>query len=86
MKRQADLGSLQRYLPFEGMLAGDPHMGNFSTLPLKLVLLESRDVLRAKCKASDHFLDLDIDDYFNSKAPDKALCDADSPPVRARTH
>jgi hypothetical protein len=50
------------------------------------ILLESRDVLRAKCKASDHFLDLDIDDYFNNKAPDKALCDADSPSVRAQTH
>lgn len=37
MKEQADLGSLQRYLPFEGMLAGDPHLGNFSALPLRQV-------------------------------------------------
>jgi hypothetical protein len=37
MKHQADLGSLQRYLPYEGMLAGDPHMGNFAVLPLKQV-------------------------------------------------
>jgi hypothetical protein len=47
------------------------------------ILLKSRDVLREKCKASDHFLDLDIDDYFNGKAPDIALSDADSPPMRA---
>ena len=43
------------------------------------ILLNTRDTLRAKCKQSDHFLDLDIDDYFNGKEPDKSLCDADSP-------
>jgi hypothetical protein len=37
MKRRADLSSLKRYLPFEGILAGDPHLGNFSVLPLKQV-------------------------------------------------
>jgi hypothetical protein len=49
------------------------------------ILLKARDVLRAKCKSSDHFLDLDLDDYFNGKEPDKGLCDADSPPMRAPT-
>ena len=37
MKQRADLSSLQQYLPFEGILAGDPHMGNFAVLPLKQV-------------------------------------------------
>jgi hypothetical protein len=37
MKQRADLSSLKRYLPFEGILAGDPHLGNFSVLPLKQV-------------------------------------------------
>ncbi len=41
-------------------------------------LLKTRDVLRAKCKVSDHFLDLDVNDYFNGKESDKRLCDADS--------
>ena len=41
---------------------------------------------RAKCMQSDHFLDLDIDDYFNGKEPDKRLCDADSLPVAEQTH
>jgi hypothetical protein len=50
------------------------------------VLLKTRDVLRAKCKLSDHFLDLDVNDYFNGKELDKGLCDADSPPIGARTH
>ena len=27
MKQRADLSSLKRYLPFEGILAGDPHYG-----------------------------------------------------------
>jgi hypothetical protein len=35
MKSWADLHYLQHYLPFGGMLAGDPHMGNFAVLPLK---------------------------------------------------
>ena len=46
------------------------------------ILLKTRDTLRAKCKQIDHFLDLDIDDYFNGKEPDKGLCDANSPPIR----
>jgi hypothetical protein len=37
MKHEADLSSLKHYLPFEGMLAGDPHMGNFTVLPVKQV-------------------------------------------------
>jgi hypothetical protein len=37
MKNQADLHGLRRYLPFEGVLAGDPHMGNFGILPLRTV-------------------------------------------------
>jgi hypothetical protein len=37
MKHQADLSGLQPYLPHEGILAGDPHMGNFAVLPLKQV-------------------------------------------------
>jgi hypothetical protein len=37
MKSQADLRSLKSYLSFEGMLAGDPHMGNFGVLPLKAI-------------------------------------------------
>jgi hypothetical protein len=43
------------------------------------LLLKTRDVLRARCKMSDHFLDLDMNDYFNGKEPDKGLCDADAP-------
>ena len=35
MKHRADLSSLKPYLPFEGIVSGDPHMGNFSVLPLK---------------------------------------------------
>ncbi len=50
------------------------------------ILLNTRDTLRAKCKQSDHFLDLDMDDYFNGKDPDKGLCDANSPPISAQTH
>ena len=50
------------------------------------ILLKARDVLRAKCKASSHFLDLDMDDYFNGKEPDKSLCDADSLPISGQTH
>ena len=49
------------------------------------ILLKARDTLRAKCKASDHFLDLDMDDFFNGKDPDKSLCDATSPPTKAQT-
>ena len=35
MKNRADLHSLKAYLPFEGIVAGDPHMGNFGILPLR---------------------------------------------------
>jgi hypothetical protein len=35
MKNRADLHSLTPYLPFEGIVAGDPHMGNFGILPLR---------------------------------------------------
>jgi hypothetical protein len=35
MKSEADPRGLEPYLSFEGMLAGDPHMGNFAGLPLK---------------------------------------------------
>ena len=52
MRRRADLSSLKRYLPFEGLLAGDPHMGNFSVLPLKQVG-GSRQM---------RFVDIDFDD------------------------
>jgi hypothetical protein len=37
MKHRADLSSLKQYLPFEGIVGGDPHMGNFTVLPLKQV-------------------------------------------------
>jgi hypothetical protein len=37
MKSQADLRGLKSYLSFEGMLAGDPHMGNFGVLPLRTI-------------------------------------------------
>jgi hypothetical protein len=35
MADRADLNCLGRYLPFEGIVAGDPHMGNFGILPLR---------------------------------------------------
>jgi hypothetical protein len=35
MKHQIDLGGLKPYLGYEGMLAGDPHAGNFAALPLR---------------------------------------------------
>jgi hypothetical protein len=38
--KQADLNSLRPYLPFKGIVAGDPHMGNFGILPLRNVLGE----------------------------------------------
>jgi hypothetical protein len=37
MKHRADLSRLKPYLPFKGVIAGDPHMGNFAALPLKSV-------------------------------------------------
>ena len=33
MKSQADLRGLKSYLSFEGMLAGDPHIGQFRRPP-----------------------------------------------------
>ena len=33
--KQAHLNDLIRYLQFEGIVAGDPHMGNFGLLPLR---------------------------------------------------
>jgi hypothetical protein len=35
MRDQANLHRLEPYLPFEGIIAGDPHMGNFGILPLR---------------------------------------------------
>ena len=52
MKHRADLSSLKQYLPFEGILAGDPHMGNFTVLPLEQVG-GSRQM---------RFVDVDFDD------------------------
>ena len=37
MKHQVDLNGLKSYLGYEGMLAGDPHAGNFAVLPLRAV-------------------------------------------------
>ena len=85
-----------RFMQFANKWENDPGVKAFfqtealfsprQTSSFEAILLKSRDVLRAKCKASDHFLDLDIDDYFNGKAPDRALCDAGSSPMRAQTH
>jgi hypothetical protein len=52
MRHGADLNSLQRYLPYEGMLAGDPHLGNFSVLPLK----------QADGRRQMRFVNVDFDD------------------------
>ena len=35
MKHTIDLAGLKPYLGYEGMLAGDPHAGNFAALPLR---------------------------------------------------
>src|SRR4051794_4279254 len=35
MRQQADLSGLKPYLSHQGMLAGDPHAGNFGVLPLR---------------------------------------------------
>src|ERR1700740_3271540 len=35
MADRRDLNALERYLPFQGIVAGDPHMGNFGFLPLR---------------------------------------------------
>ena len=37
MKNNADLSGLKAYLGYEGMLAGDPHAGNFAVLPLRAI-------------------------------------------------
>jgi hypothetical protein len=42
-------------------------------------LLKARDTLKARCKASEHFLDLDLDDYVNGTEPDRSRCDAIAP-------
>ncbi len=52
MKEKADLKPLQRYLPFEGAIAGDPHMGNFAPLPLTTI----------KGKREMRFVNVDFDD------------------------
>ena len=52
MKQRADLSSLQRYLPHEGVIAGDPHLGNFSVLPLR----------RVGGSRQMRFVDIDFDD------------------------
>ena len=35
MKNNADLSGLKPYLGYEGILAGDPHAGNFAVLSLR---------------------------------------------------
>jgi hypothetical protein len=55
-------------------------------LSFERILLKTRDTLRAKCKQSDHFLDLGIDDYFNSTQPDKSLCEANPLAAVEQTH
>ena len=37
MRHQIDLCGLKPYLSYQGMLAGDPHAGNFGVLPLRSV-------------------------------------------------
>jgi hypothetical protein len=37
MKNNVDLSGLKPYLGYEGMLAGDPHAGNFAVLPLRAI-------------------------------------------------
>jgi hypothetical protein len=37
MKHQTDLHGVEPYLSYQGMLAGDPHAGNFGVLPLRSV-------------------------------------------------
>ena len=44
MKHRADLSSLKQYLPFEGILAGDPHMGNFTVLATLGVQIDRPDL------------------------------------------
>src|SRR5215472_3724008 len=52
MKHQVDLAGLKPYLGYEGMLAGDPHAGNFAVLPLR-----ARDGSRKM-----RYVDVDFDD------------------------
>ena len=52
MKHQVDLGGLKPYLCYEGMLAGDPHAGNFAVLPLRT--LDGSRKMR--------YVDVDFDD------------------------
>lgn len=51
-RHRTELRGLAPYLRFEGTLAGDPHMGNFSVLPVK-VLGGAREM---------RFVDVDFDD------------------------
>lgn len=51
MKSAADLRGLKKYIGFEGVIAGDPHMGNFSVIPVKV---GTRRQMR--------FLNIDFDD------------------------
>jgi hypothetical protein len=37
IKNQIDLSGLKSYLGYEGLIAGDPHAGNFGVLPLRAV-------------------------------------------------
>src|SRR5690348_7702239 len=37
MKDKIDLHRLQPYIAFAGMVAGDPHPGNFAAIPLRTV-------------------------------------------------
>ncbi|MGZ3722854.1 MAG: hypothetical protein ACXVA9_08000 [Bdellovibrionales bacterium] len=52
LKQEADLKDLKPFLPFEGIVVGDPHLGNFSAHPLK-----------AKRGAREmRYVDVDFDD------------------------
>lgn len=52
MKRDADLHPVQKYLQYEGAVAGDPHLGNFGPIPVTTV--QGRRVMR--------FVNIDFDD------------------------
>ncbi len=53
MKREAPLTELLPFLAFEGVVAGDPHLGNASTIPAKLKNSTKRKIM---------FLNIDFDD------------------------
>jgi len=52
MKHSPDLGPLQKYLGFEGIIAGDPHPGNFGPIPVR----------NLKGQRAMKFLNIDFDD------------------------